>query len=537
MSTLLTSQDDITKLAACFTFNINTSSGDRRDLKLGLKIRINDLPRHLRRYSITDQFLNKAKIRKDEREINPNRALCSFHNEIYSVATLVIFESLQTKLISAIQKLGGLINSFGPDEEMTIRRVAAIQEMWAQPWRDVSNERWKYQADQCEACMLSRVATDPSTLRELRTVILAHAGLKAYKAWPIILTFLDEWIKLTDQTKKLFDTSEERAKEMRYCIDQARLHKNLKAAQAAKKEAEKRARKQQAQNAHGLETLPALCYNLTPSLTHGIPNPLFSSTLNRPLSRNEYEFSEAEFLHEFSPSRPSYRASSTIDDNYDVTDEYSQDNDTGTNLGLSKTLAVLQKQQILDQYRDPDTVEGGRRSPETGLSSRLYGPWSSTDEIRGSYSRFSETTVSSPGYRTRRSELSPPISPLISPVTPDRYRYDEAPVSPLTNSSKPPDRYVPPPKTPKTPDRNRALLPIPEVSPFHMSPFISSSSAQNTHPSSSRGYASVTSSGSSCVSAFSPGEEVVGTEMMMRKGQGRVVHVKAARDGKRYMPK
>ncbi|RAO67742.1 uncharacterized protein BHQ10_003754 [Talaromyces amestolkiae] len=335
MSALFTSQDDIAKLAACFTFDINTSSGDRRDLKHRLKTRINDLPRHLR-------------------------------SEIYSVATSVIFESLHTELKSGIQKMGGLINSFGPDEEITRRRVAAIQEMWTEPWRDVSNERWKYQADQCEACMLSRVATDPSTLRELRTVILAHVELKAYQSWPIILTFLDEWIKLTDKAKILFDTSEERAKEIRYCIDQTKLHRNLKAAQAAKREAEERARKQQAHNAQGLETLPALCYNPTPPLTQDIPNPLFSSTLNRPLSRNEYEFSEAEFLHEFSPNRTFYRASSTIDDENDVTDKYSQDN------RLSKTLAVLQKQQVLDQYRYPDTGGGERRSPGTDTLKLQY---------------------------------------------------------------------------------------------------------------------------------------------------------------------
>lgn len=534
MSALFTSQDDIVKLAACFAVNINTPSINWRDLKQDLKNRINDLPRHLRRYSITDQFLNKAKIRKDEREINPNRFLCSVHNEIYSVATSVIFESLRIGLTNALKEMEGHKGSFGPDEYITRRRVKAIQEMWSELWRDGSNERWKYQADQCEACMLSRVATDPSALRELRTVILAHAGLKSYQSWPIILTFLDEWIKLTDHAKILFDTSEERAKEIRCCIEQKKLHKEF---EAAKKEAEERAKKQQAQNARGLETLPALSYNPTPPLTQDIPNPLFSSTSMRPLSRNEYEFSEAEFLHEFSPNRTFYRTSSTVGDDDDITDEYSQDNNTRTSLGLSKTLATLQKQQILDQYRYPDT-RGGGRSPDTSLSSRLYAPWSSTDEIRGSYSRFSNTTVSSRGSYRRRSELSPPISPLIDPRTPDKYRYVDAPVSPLANSSKTPERYIPPPRTPKTPDRSRTLLPIPEVSPFHMSPFISSSSpSQNRRPSSSRGHASAVSPGSSRVSSFSPGEEVVGTEMIIRKGQGRVVHVKAAREGERYMPK
>lgn len=392
--------------------------------------------------------------------------------------------------------------------------------------------------------MLSRIATFPTALRELRTLFLAHARKKLQELHksqpqpqPIILTFVNKWIKLADQSKILFDTSSERAEEFSNCI----LHKKLHAAEEAKKKAEEEARNQQAQNAAGLETLPALCYNPTHPVTQDIPSPLFSSTLTRPLSRNEYELSEAKFLKEFSPHNKSfYRTSSTIDDDGSsaITDIYS-DNDARTNSGLSKALAELQKQQINDQYRTTRGEGEGGGSPDTGLSSRLYGPWSSTDEIRGSYSRFSQTTVSSPGSYRRRSELSPPVSPTVSPINESNPRmpdtYNRTPVSPLHNS-KTPDRYIPQPKTPKTPDRSRALLPIPEVSPFHMSPFISSSSSRNPRPSSSRAHASAVSQGYSRVSAFSPGEEVVGTELTMQKGQGRVVNVRAARE-ERYMPK
>lgn len=387
--------------------------------------------------------------------------------------------------------------------------------------------------------MLSRIATFPTALRELRTLFLAHARKKLQELHqpqpqpqPIILTFINEWIKLTNQAKILFDTSSERAEEISNCI----LHQKLKAAEEAKKKAEEEARNQQAQNAAGLETLPALCYNPTHPVTQDIPSPLFSSTLTQPLSRNEYELSEAKFLNEFSPHNKSfYRTSSTIDDDGSsaITDIFS-DNDARTSSGLSKALAELQEQQISDQYRTTEG-EGGGGSPDTGLSSRLYGPWSSTDEIRGSYSRFSQTTASSPGSYRRRSELSPPVSPIneSNPRRPDTY--NRTPVSPLHNS-KTPDRYTPQPKTPKTPDRSKALLPIPEVSPFHMSPFISSSSSRNPHSSSSRAHASAVSLGYSGVSAVSPGEEVVGTELTMQKGQGRVVNVRAARE-ERYMPK
>jgi hypothetical protein len=519
MSQLFTSQNELEQFVAYFSVKRN-----HKDLRNRIKL----LPEHLR-YSKRAFILHKSGYKENERYNYMDRPSCSVHKWIDSIAVSVIFESLRKELTTAIRHLnvGNYIDhAFGPDEYMTLHRVAAIQEMWTKPGPDsITSERWKYQADQCEACMLSRIATYPSALRELRTVFLAHPTMKLY--WPIILTFVDEWIKLTDQWKSLFKMSEERAKEIKKCIKHWKIHNGEET-----DEDEDEAKKQQPQNAKGLETLPALSHNPTLPFTQDMPSPLFSSTITRPLSRNEYELSESEFLREFSPNNKTfYRISSTEDDDSssDITDIYSQDNDTRTSLGLSKTIAVLQKQQIIDQYRDG---RGGGESSDRGLSSRLYSPWSSTVEIRGSYSRFSQSTVSSPSYSAHYRDSSPPISPINDPntKTPDRYK---TPVSPLANSKTPQERYIPTPKTPKTPDRNRTLLPIPEVSPFQMSPFVSSSS-QNPRPSSSRAHTSAVAREYSSISAFSPGKEVMGTELIMRKEQPRVVHVSAARDGKRY---
>lgn len=475
---------------------------------------------------MTDQLLIKAKIRKYDRESNSSQSLCSAHSEIYAVATSEVFEAFRMELTNVVMEMGRHIKAFGPDEYMTLRHVKAIEEMWAKPWLGGNtNERWKYQADQCEACILSRIATDPSALRELQTLFLAHARENVHRPWPIIFTFVYEWIKSTDQAKLLFDMSIERAEEIRYCIHQERLHKKVKEAEEEKKKEEWKAKKQQ-----NLETLPALSYNPTP-LTQKTPNPLLSSTLNRPPSRDAYAFSEAEFLQEFSPDGSFYRTSSTVDDDDDITDIYSHYNDTRKSLGLSKTLADLQKQQIIDQYRANKSD-----APGTGLPFRLDSPWSSTDEIRGSYSRFSQTTISSSPslYSVHQSKkLSPPISPIVepnstaslspryNPRTPDRHT--KMPVSPLASPRTPQNRYIPPPRTPKTPDRSRALLPIPEVSPFQMSPYVSSSSQARTY--SPRAHSSAVSSDYSQLSAFSPGEEVVGTEVTMKKARGRVVHI------------
>lgn len=550
-SQLLTSQTELEEFATCFSVSRND-----KDLRISIK----RLPEHLR-YSKTDLVLHKTGYKGNARYNYVDRPSCSVHKRIEYIAVSKVFESLRTELADAVQEMGKHVDVFGPDECMTVHRVAVIPEMWAKSWPDgISNERWRYQVDQCEACMLSRIATDPSALRELRTLFLAHARQKSQelnqpRPQPIILTFVDEWIKLTDQARVLYDTSEERAREISKCI----LHKKLQEAEKKKKEAEEEAKRKQARNSQGLEILPALAYNPTPPVTQDVPSPLFSSTITRPMSRNEYELTEAQFLREFSPHNQSfYLTSSTIDDDGSsaITDIYS-DNDTQTSIGLSKTLADLQKQQIEDQYR---TNERGRRrrkrssSPDAGLTSRLYGPWSSTDAIRGSYSRFSQTTVSSPGSYRRRSELSPPISPINEsnhPRTPETYhrapvsllhnpktpdRYNMMAVSPPANPRMPQDRYMPPPKTPKTPDRSRMLLPIPEVSPFHVSPFVPASSSRHPHPATSRAHTTAVFPESGRVSAFSPGEEVVGQQMMMTKGQGRVVNVRAARED-RYMPK
>ncbi|KUL90402.1 hypothetical protein ZTR_01983 [Talaromyces verruculosus] len=551
-SQLFTSQTELEEFAACFSVSRN-----HKDLRTSIE----RLPEHLR-YSKTDLVLHKTGYKGNARYNYVDRPSCSVHKWIDSIAVSKVFESLRTELADAVREMGKHVAVFGPDESLTVHRVAVIPEMWTKSWLDgISNERWRYQVDQCEACMLSRIATDPSTLRELRTLFLAHARqklqeLNQHRPQPIILTFVDEWIKLTDQARVLYDTSEERAREISKCI----LHKKLQEAEQKRKEAEEEAKRKQARDSQGLEILPALAYNPTPPVTQDVPSPLFSSTITRPMSRNEYELTEAQFLREFSPHNQSfYRTSSTIDDDGSsaITDIYS-DNDTQTSIGLSKTLADLQKQQIEDQYRTNEGGGGrGRKrssSPNAGLTSRLYGPWSSTDEIRGSYSRFSQTTVSSPVSYRRRSELSPPISPINEsnhPSTPETYnrvpvsplhnpktpdRYNMVPGSPPANPRMPQDRYMPPPKTPKTPDRSRMLLPIPEVSPFHVSPFVPASSSRTPRPASSRAHTTALSPEYDRVSGFSPGEEVVGQQLMMTKGQGRVVNVRAARED-RYMSK
>lgn len=555
MSQLFTSQTELEEFAACFSGTRN-----HKDLRTSIK----RLPGHLR-YSKTDLVLHKTGYKGNERYNYIDRPSCSVHKWIDSIAVSKVFESLRTELADAFQEMGKYVAVFGPDECMTVHRVAVIQEMWVKSWPDgVSNERWRYQADQCEACMLSRLAAFPTALRELRTLFLANARKKFQELHqpqpqPIILTFVEEWIKLTDQARILFDTSEERAREISKCI----LHKKLQEAEEAKKkeEAEEEAKEKQARNSQELEILLPKTYNPTPPVTQDVPSPLFSSTITRPMSRNGYELTEAQFLREFSPHNKSfYRTSSTIDDDGSsaITDIYS-DNDTQTSTGLSKTLADLQKQQIEDQYRANERGGVGRNSnPDTGLSSRLYGPWSSTDEIRGSYgySRFSQTTVSSPGSYRRRSEISPPVSPVNEsnhPRTPDTYN-NRTPVSPLHNHQTPDryntmmlvsplakprtsqDRYMPPPKTPKTPDRSRMLLPIPNMSPFSASPIVSASSSSRTpRPASSRAHISAVSPEYGRVSTFSPGEEVVGQQLTMTRGQGRMVNVRAARE-ERYRP-
>ncbi|EED22353.1 hypothetical protein TSTA_096020 [Talaromyces stipitatus ATCC 10500] len=442
--------EDIEQLAKCFYANVKSPHSDCPELR----DRIENLSRHLRA-STGNIFHKKGGFQ------------CNAHKGLSAEHTSKIFESLRTDLAEAVNTVKSFEFLFGPDENTTLKRVANTQ-------KNVS--RWRDEANQCEACVLSRVATNPSLLRELRTLFLAALPIapdRPIGRLPPIWGYIDQWIGLSGDKNVLHSISDQRAKIMRHAMYEWKLYETKRSAKGA-------ARPNKHDHFHKSffgrgHTKPAPQPS-TPStpVTQRARNPLISPTLSQTLSRNAYELSETDFLREFSPSKGFYRAPPGNNYPYSFIDMYSQNPE--------RTPSIPPKQQHQSRPANPATT----------VSPRLSSTWPSMSDLQSSQSQYSCTRAV--------SRRTPPPPPKPQPI-------------------------------PRTPERNKVLPPIPNVSPLSI--------PQDKSPPQNRARPSTSSSRSGVFGGWSSGEDVVGKKVKVKTAdkKTRVVDVRATAVKGKHRPK
>jgi hypothetical protein len=373
---------EIKELTSCLHLRVDSPGADCSRIRFA----IDHIPHHLRASKMTNIFSRAGLFKK----------LCCVHEGLDSAAVSSIFDSLRAEVIDSVQSLRQYAYLLGPDENMALGRTAGIEGMWRESMnKDRLNHsmRWKYQVDQCQGCMISRVASNPAVLRELRTLILAkitgtgstnsnEKGLLHHSATfnnPLILSFINEWIMLTDQKDELFYLSGQRAAVIKDAKQEWREMKAMNEGHIGSK------------SSIFTETMserPMLRLSTTsqstPSLTRTSTTPEHPSTLSRPPSRSAQEFSEIESIlqsyaldidpdvFQLPPSDKSY-SSSTISD-------YSHDDSMTTMSSLQREVDV-----VTSQFYPNDTLY-----PNDPLAPPYYthDPVSPTELLQDPRSRF-----------------------------------------------------------------------------------------------------------------------------------------------------
>lgn len=434
---------EIRELAACFYINVNFPGADCPQLRY----MINHLPHHLHVSRMT-QLLCKAGLIKK---------LCSVHDGLDPQTVSLIFDSLRTGVTDSVHFVRQFAYLLGPDENLSLERTASIEEMWIDSKTRFQSERnlthhkqWIYQADQCQACMLSRVASNSGTLRELRTLILAkmdsdtskkyrNIDRKAHPQCPLILSFINEWIQLTNQKDDLFYLSGQRAAAIKVVVHE------WETVQASSREAKDDSDDQQRmsfeylhafqESAHlDCQTRLAVPSGSVRSLaTSGAPP--FGYLSSKSQSHNhEDQVSGSANLTKASPADMNPRRLPPLDDPI-------------SGMTGHPTREILESRSSLNNGEAERTDKDLDRSPYSGLTGRLNSPWSSTDALQDPRSRFSPSSTSSPGtlisvsLRPGSQELSTvsPVSgnPFVSTILPPVPSHSPLVVSPLASTRRP----------------------------------------------------------------------------------------------------
>lgn len=165
---------------------------------------ITSLPCHLRDSKLASIFA------EPHHTVKP----CLVHEGIAPLVVSYLFTSLQKEVVDSVPLLKKYGPYLGPEEIYILERVITIEGMWSPPTARTEPPKfryWDYQVNKCQACMVSRIASDASALRDMRILILASIDSsptshdpRLLPNHPTTLSFVNEWISLSSRADELF---------------------------------------------------------------------------------------------------------------------------------------------------------------------------------------------------------------------------------------------------------------------------------------------------------------------------------------------
>ncbi|CRG91918.1 hypothetical protein PISL3812_08972 [Talaromyces islandicus] len=194
------SRNDVKTLALCLHNDATRHDADHDRIRS----LINNIPCHLRDFKLANI------IAEPRRAVKP----CLVHVGIASLVVSYLFTSLQKQVYDSVSLLKKYGPSLGPEEIYLLERTITIEGMWSPPTTRTEPPKlryWDYQVNKCQACMVARIASDPSALRDMRTLMLASINSSAKPSdprllpgHPTALSFINEWISLSNRSDELF---------------------------------------------------------------------------------------------------------------------------------------------------------------------------------------------------------------------------------------------------------------------------------------------------------------------------------------------
>lgn len=138
----------------------NTAHGGS-SLEYQIQEMINGLPKDLKKKSNT------------RGEATSPRDLCELHCSLNHHLVDDILRLVKREVTSHFRQLDAYPDLIEPAEAEILHNLRALKGLWTKPSPDgpIAPNTWPYQINECAACILSRIASDKITLRNLRVVI------------------------------------------------------------------------------------------------------------------------------------------------------------------------------------------------------------------------------------------------------------------------------------------------------------------------------------------------------------------------------
>ncbi|KAK5051486.1 hypothetical protein LTR84_003138 [Exophiala bonariae] len=136
--------------------------------------------------------------------LHPRIDACEWHKGLNRCVTDVILHSIQIEIGIRLNSLIAHSEMLPKEHFDRVSRLRELHALWLGPETfektfliPTQNVPWKYQANKCDACILSCLAGNMQTLLDLRCVISSRATSKfvAKHGNPRLLTWVDAWIK------------------------------------------------------------------------------------------------------------------------------------------------------------------------------------------------------------------------------------------------------------------------------------------------------------------------------------------------------
>lgn len=151
--------------------------------------------------------------------IPPASFLCETHKRLNSQIVRYVLVAIEIEIGKRLNSLILNMSALSAEHQKLINHLRALNALWTPPHDYRQNflcepeQKWRYQEDDCGACMLARIGEDEDTLVLLRATLLAR--MQPDLADPRLLRFVDGWISWTGRGDEIGAESKTLARSLR----------------------------------------------------------------------------------------------------------------------------------------------------------------------------------------------------------------------------------------------------------------------------------------------------------------------------------
>lgn len=219
-------RDDARKLSSVLHAGVPlTPDGVKR-----LNSHIALLPAYLRRSRFLSIMVDKLGLLSESTSLTSPCA-CAFHKSPNRTLVSAILKLFRAEVSCNLDSLAASQSKLSPIQRGMIQNLRTVNGLWLlegtfeRRYLLSAREKWHYQRDRCEACMLGRISRDGEVLTQMRTVLLSRLNPRKTVQPPRLLRWVDEFIKCHESTSlEMFMRSGEESvalRGVRNCIKSA----------------------------------------------------------------------------------------------------------------------------------------------------------------------------------------------------------------------------------------------------------------------------------------------------------------------------